>query len=64
MKRPSDEALDRAAQTYVDGHARQDARTPREAAEAAHVPGGPSIDELEARIRAARGLPAKHRRTA
>lgn len=30
-------------------------RTPRESAEAAYVPGGPSLDELEARIRVIRG---------
>lgn len=30
-------------------------RSPRESAEAAWVPGGPSLDELEARIRVLRG---------
>lgn len=30
-------------------------RTPRESAEAAWVPGGPSLDELERRIRVIRG---------
>ncbi|SES21173.1 hypothetical protein SAMN04488000_118131 [Lentzea albida] len=30
-------------------------RTPRESAEAAWVPGGPSLDELERRIRVLRG---------
>lgn len=30
-------------------------RSPRESAEAAWVPGGPSLDELEARIRVIRG---------
>lgn len=30
-------------------------RTPRESAEAAYVPGGPSLDELERRIRVIRG---------
>ncbi len=30
-------------------------RTPRESAEAAWVPGGPSLDELENRIRVIRG---------
>lgn len=31
--------------------------TPRELAEAAWTPGGPSVEELEERIRAERGLP-------
>lgn len=33
------------------------AMTPRELAEKAHTPGGPPVEELEARIRAERGLP-------
>lgn len=33
---------------------RQSALTPRQAAERAHRPGGPSVDELERRIRAQR----------
>lgn len=33
-------------------------RTPRESAEAAHVPGGPSVDELERRIAERLGLVA------
>lgn len=57
MNRPSDAALDAAAQTYVDAVARRDALSPRDAATAAYVPGGPSIDQLETEIRAMRGLP-------
>lgn len=34
-------------------------RSPREAAEAAYVPGGPSVEVIEARIRERRGLPAR-----
>lgn len=33
---------------------RRDSLTPREAAQAAHVPGGPTVDQLEAQIRADR----------
>lgn len=49
------------AQILVDACARRDAMTPREAAEAAYSPGGPSIDELEQLIREDR---ASRRRTA
>lgn len=54
---PSPEAIDAAAQAYVDAVARRDAKTARQAAEDAYVPGGPSIDALEAQIREMRGLP-------
>lgn len=46
-----DEALDDAAQILVDACARRDALSPRAAAEAAYVPGGKSVDELERLIR-------------
>lgn len=52
--RPSDAALDEAAQVYVDALAVRDAKPPRQAAEDAYVPGGPSVEELERRIRAHR----------
>ena len=36
-------------------------KPPRESAEAAYVPGGPTVDELERRIRALlAGVPADH----
>ncbi len=53
-----DEALDSAAACLAQARADQAARTPREAAEAAWRPGGPSVDDLEAEIRHDRGLPA------
>lgn len=50
--------LDAAARVLAEGCAAQDARTPREAAEAAWIPGGPPVDELEQTIRADRRTPA------
>lgn len=50
---PADVAA-KVAQIAVDACAERDAMTPREAAEAAYCPGGPSLDELEHRIRADR----------
>lgn len=38
---------------------RRDALSPRQAAEAAHRPGGPSVDELERRIAARRASQAQ-----
>lgn len=49
-----DEAIAAAGRALADAIARRDALPPRAAAEEAHVPGGPSIDELEQRIRARR----------
>lgn len=46
--------LEAAARALVEGCAQQDALTPRQAAEEAHRPGGPSVDELEQLIRAER----------
>lgn len=51
------EAIAAAGRVLAEGIAEQASRTPRAAAEAAYVPGGPTIDELEDRIRALRGLP-------
>ena len=51
---PSPAAIDEAAQILVDARAKRDALTPRQAAEAAHVPGRPSVDDLERLIRAQR----------
>lgn len=48
---PSDAALDAAAQVLADGRAARDALTPRKAAEAAFVPGGMSVDQIEQLIR-------------
>ena len=57
--RPSPEAIARAGRALAEGRARDDAMSPRDLAEAAYQPGGLSVDELEARIRARRGLPPK-----
>lgn len=58
MNRPSDAALDAAAQAFVDARARRDAKTPHQAALDAWRPGGPSVEDIEARIREMRGLPS------
>jgi hypothetical protein len=55
-----DQALTAAARAWADGCAREAALTPRQAAAEAYQPGGPSLDELEDRIRdwrAARAQP-------
>ncbi|MCW2831110.1 MAG: hypothetical protein JWP31_1802 [Aeromicrobium sp.] len=52
-----DEALDAAARDVAASNAAIAHMTPREQAEAAYTPTGPSVDELEARIRRRRGLP-------
>lgn len=49
-----EEAIEAAGRVWAAACARQAALTPREAAQEAYVPGGPSVDELEARIRARR----------
>ena len=54
MKRTHDELIAAAGRKWAAACARQAARTPREAAEAAHRPGGPSVDELTRRIEAQR----------
>jgi len=50
-----------AGRVLARARATFDERTPREAAEAAWVPGGPSVSELETRIRERRGLPPLNR---
>lgn len=51
--------IDAAARADLNGRATEAAMTPREQAEAAWTPGcGHTVDELEALIRADRGLPA------
>lgn len=54
MTQPSPEAISEAGWVLAQGTARRDSLTPEEAARAAHVPGGPSVDELAARIRSQR----------
>lgn len=50
-----DEVMERAGARLAAAAVRAASLTPREAAEAAVVPGGPTVAELEARIRAERG---------
>jgi hypothetical protein len=50
-----DEAIQRAAQALADCRARIARMTPEEQAAAAYLPGGPSVEELTARLRAERG---------
>lgn len=45
-----EEAINQAGRTLAEGIRRMQEGTPREAAERAYTPGGPSIDELEVRI--------------
>lgn len=45
-----DEAINQAGKTVAESLRRVQEDTPREAAERAYTPGGPSVDELEARI--------------
>lgn len=49
--RPWPEARAAAARALRAGRAARDAMTPRDAAEAAHTPGGLSVDALEVLIR-------------
>lgn len=50
-----DECIKAAGQEFAHIRYLLATRTPRESAEAAYVPGGPSLDELERRIRVVRG---------
>ena len=50
-----DECIQAAAREFARIRYLLATRTPRESAEAAWVPGGPSLDELEAKIRVVRG---------
>lgn len=59
MTRPSPEAINRAGAVLAAAREAISHMTPRQQAEAAYTPTGPSVDELEARIRTERGLPAK-----
>lgn len=49
-----DQAISAAGQALADALDRLRSRDPREAARAAWVPGGPTVDQIEARIRAQR----------
>lgn len=49
-----DEAIKAAGAEIADGIALRDSLPPRQAAELAWTPSGPSVDELERRIRAMR----------
>jgi hypothetical protein len=51
---PREQAIAEAGRILAAGCARQAALSPREAAEEAYRPGGPSVDELERRITARR----------
>ena len=58
--RTRDEAITNAARVYSHMRATCAQMTPREQAEAAYAVGGPSVDELEDRIRIRRGLAPIH----
>lgn len=60
-RRPSPEAIQKAGEILAAGRRAAAQMTSRELAEAAWTPTSQfTIDELEDRIRARRGLPAKH----
>ena len=50
------EALTAAGRIFAQARARRDALSPEDAARAAYMPGGPSIEELVALIREQRAL--------
>lgn len=54
-----DDCITAAARALADGCARQALLSPRQAAQEAYQPGGPSVDELEIRIRARRSRHAQ-----
>lgn len=54
MSRTREECIAEAGAALAEALAERDRMTPRQAAEAAHRHGGPSVDELERRIRAQR----------
>ena len=59
---PSAAAIKRAGRTLALGRQAMDRMTPRQQAEAAWTPTSPyTVDQLEDRIRARRGLPPKDR---
>lgn len=51
---PATEAMQRACAAFAEGYRRRDSMTVEDAARAAYTPTGPSIAELEAKIRAQR----------
>ena len=55
--RPSPEAIRQAGEVLAMAEIAAAQMTPRELAEACYTPTGPSVDDLEDRIRAERGLP-------
>lgn len=59
--RTREQAIERAAAAFANTLATCAQMTPREQAEAAYHPGGPSIEDLEDEIRADRGLPPLNR---
>ncbi|RBY94820.1 hypothetical protein DQ244_06050 [Blastococcus sp. TBT05-19] len=54
MSRTREECIAAAARAFNAGRARRDALPVMDAAHEAYVPGGPSVEELAARIRAMR----------
>lgn len=57
MSTRRDDAIRNAGRILATDYERTARMTPREQAEAAYTPSGPSVDELEAEIRERRGLP-------
>lgn len=51
---PRAEAMRRAGRVLAQARARIAAQTPEQAADAAYVPGGPTRDQLAAKVRALR----------
>jgi hypothetical protein len=54
-----EECIAGAGRALAAGRARRDALSPLEAAREAYLPGGPSVEELAARIRAQRNQVAQ-----
>lgn len=54
-----EQAITAAGGAFADALDRLRSRDPRDAARAAWVPGGPSVDQIEARIRARREAPLR-----
>lgn len=60
QRRPTEqECIDAAGAVLAASDAAIARMTPREQAEAAHTPGGPSVEDLEGRILKRRGLAAE-----
>lgn len=65
LPRPTkDECLESAGQALVRGLTRAMSREPREAAERAYMKGGPSVEEIEAKIHRIRAKAAEKARQA